>query len=238
MQKYSGQENEASTTSPPSAFSMTDADPGGYPGDGVCPPVSFLQTVFRSAYDNWVAPASQTVPDGRDDLFCLNMFLQLMKTIPPFRPPPLKDTIAVEAIHSDLIVDLDMLLETCMLQHCEQREKRVPYHLLIGRSIWNTYREVSPFDHKKVSQLTLPLCSLKSLKRLVLSWSYVLCCRWVEILQGSGEKAVLHHPPTDAANDFWEIIHGEQWHATVEHKGRIYYAPFMLRNNLDFDTKM
>jgi hypothetical protein len=60
----------------------------------------------------------------------------------------------------------------------------------------------------------------------------------VEILQGSGEKAVLHHPPTDVANDFWEIIHGEQWQATVEHKGRIYYAPFMLRNKLDIDTRM
>lgn len=238
MQKDTGPEDETSTISTDSAFSMTDADPGVYPGDGVCPPVSFLQTVFRSAYDVWVAPASQTTPDGRADLFRLDMFLQLMKTIPPFRPPPLKDTIPLEAIPSDLILNLDMLLETCMLQHCEQREKRVPYHLLIGRSTRNIYREVSACDHKKVSQLTLPLCSLKSLRRLVLSWSYVLCCRWVEILQGSGEKAVLLHPPADVANDFWEIIHGEQWQAVVEHKGRIYYAPFMLRNNLNSDTGM
>jgi hypothetical protein len=171
-------------------------------------------------------------------MFCLNMFLQLMEKIPPFRPPPLKDTIASEGIPSDLIVDLDMLLETCILQHCEQREKRVPYHVLIGRSTWNSYREVSAFDHKKVSQLTLPLCSLKFLKRLVLSWSYILCCRWVEILQDSGEKAVLLHPPTDVANDFWEIIRGEQWQAIVEYEGRVYYAPFMLKNSLEFDTGM
>jgi hypothetical protein len=58
MQKYTSQEDETSTTSIRSAFSTTDPDPDSYPGDGVCPTISFLQTVFGSAYDIWVAPAS------------------------------------------------------------------------------------------------------------------------------------------------------------------------------------
>ena len=239
MDEAKSEENETSTTCTPStSSSVTDLGPGGCPGDGVCPSVSSLQAVFRSAYDSWATPASQMTPDGRDELFDMNMFFRLMTKFPSFRPRPLKDVVAPGAAPSDLIVDLVMSLETCMLPECTQREKKIPYHLLIGRSTWNTYEVVSSQDHEKVSQLGLPLHSLQYLTRLVLAWSHLLCCRWVEILQGSGENAAILRPKIDPASDFWEMIQGEQWQAIVSHNGKVYYAPFMLRSSLDLGPEM
>ena len=51
---------------------------GGSPGDGVCPPVSSLQAIFQAAYESWVASASRQPPDGQDNLFDMDKFIQLM----------------------------------------------------------------------------------------------------------------------------------------------------------------
>lgn len=230
MDEPKGEENEAySSTS--SSSSPTDLGPGGSPGDGVCPSISSLQAVYRAAYDSWAIPARQRSPDGQDELFDMDMFFQLMAKFPPFRPRPLEDLIAPVTTPSDLIVDLVMSLETCMLPECTQREKRVPYHLLIGSSTWKTYKVVCSQDHVKISQMGLPLHSLRYLTRLVLAWSYVLCCRWVEILKSSDEDAAILCPKVDTTNDMWEMIHGERWQAIVKREGRLYYSPFMLRSS-------
>lgn len=238
MDELQGEENQTSPPCTTTTSSVTDLGPGGYPGDGVCPSVSSVQAVFKSAYDSWTSPASQIGPDGRDELFDMKMLFQLMTKFPPFRPRPLKDITAPGSTPSDLIVDLFMSLETCPLPECMQCEKRIPYHLLIGCSTWNTYEVVQSHDDKKVSQLGLPLHSLQSLTRLVLAWSYVLCRRWVEILQDAGEKAAILRPDNGSTDNFWEMIQGEQWQAIVSHNGKVYYAPFMLRSNLYLDAEM
>jgi hypothetical protein len=239
MSEAKSEENETSTTHTIStSSSVSDFGPGGSPGDGVCPSVSSLQAVFRSAYNSWATPESHTVPDGPDELFDMNAFLQLMTKFPSFRLRPLEDIIVPGVTTSDLIVDLFMSLETCMLPECMQHEKRVPYHLLIGRSAWNTYEVVCSREHENASQLGLSLHSLRSLTRLALTWSYILCCRWVEILQGAGENAEIIRPEIGTANDFWEVIHREQWQAIVSYNGKVYYAPFMLRSSLDLGAEM
>lgn len=247
MDDGTGEENETSTTRTTSTSSSSGTDlvgPGGYPGDGVCPSVASLQAVFRSAYDSWATPKNQMSSKLRDELFDMNMLLQLMTKFPPFRPRPLKEIIAPEATTtttpSDLMADLVMSLETCMLPECTQREKRIPYHLVIGCSNWNTYDVVHSQDHEKLSQLGgLPLHLLQHFTRLVLAWSYVLCCHWVEILQGCGENVAILRPETSAADNFWEMIRGEQWQATVTYDKKIYYAPFMLRSSsLDLGVEM
>ncbi|KAK5044697.1 hypothetical protein LTR84_010589 [Exophiala bonariae] len=181
MDEPRGEDETHSPTS--SSSSSTDLGPGGSPGDGVCPSISSLEAVYKATYDSWATPARQTSLDGHNELFDMDIFFQLMARFPPFRPHSLEDLIAPGTTPSDLIVDLVMSLETCMLPECTQREKRVPYHLLIGSSTWKTYEVVYSHDHEKISQMGLPLHSLQYLTRLVLAWSYILSCRWVEILQ-------------------------------------------------------
>jgi hypothetical protein len=124
-----------------------------------------------------------------------------------------------------------MHLRTCVLPDCLQPEKHIPYSVLIGRSTWNTYETVRSCDDEKIAELGLPLYSLQYLTRFALSWSYILCCRWVEILQSTGEEAAILRPEIGDVTDFWEMIHNEQWRATVNYNGAIYYAPFMLRGS-------
>jgi hypothetical protein len=64
------------------------------------------------------------------------------------------------------------------------------------------------------------------------------CCRWVEILQSSGENAATRQPEIGAANGFWEMIHGEQWQAIVSHNVKVYYALFKLRSSPDLGAEM
>lgn len=230
MDEDRSEEDDVSTIHTTS--SATDVGPGGHPGDGVCPSVSSLKTVFKSAYDYWAVPTSQIPSEDGDELFDMSMFFQLMTKFPRFRPPQLKDITLPETTPSDLIVELFMSLETCMLSECVNREKKVPYFVVIGCSTWNTYEVVRSDDHQTISQLELPVQFLQSLTQLVLAWSYILCCRWVEILKSSGENAAILRPEKDATNGFWEMIRGEQWQAILSHNGEVYYAPFMLRSSL------
>jgi hypothetical protein len=64
-----------------------------------------------------------------------------------------------------------------------------------------------------------PAPRFEHLTRLVLAWSYILCCRWVEILKLSGEEAALLHQGQDA--DFWSLLRDERWQATVKHSGKL-----------------
>ena len=116
MGEAESEENETSTTRMISTSStMTDFGPGGSPGDGVCPSISSLQAAFRSAYDSWASPESHIAPGGSGELFDMNTFLQLVTKFPSFRLRPLEDIIAPGAVSSDLITDLFMSLETCIL---------------------------------------------------------------------------------------------------------------------------
>lgn len=84
MDEDRSEEEEVSTIHTTS--SATDVGPSGHPGDGVCPSASSLKTVFKSAYDYWAIPTSQIPSEGRDELFDMNMFFQLMTKFPQFRP--------------------------------------------------------------------------------------------------------------------------------------------------------
>lgn len=194
MERFEGEENETFTLCTTSiSSSRVDPDHGRNPGDGVChlsPPSASLQAVLRSAYDIWATIATQTALYGRDGLFDIDVFLQLMTKSPSFRPPHLEETIAPETLPPDLIVDLDMCLETCVLLDCEQSVRRIPFPI-IGHSIWNVCEVVCAGHQEITSQLGLPLPSLQSLTRLVLARSCVFCCRWGEILQISSENVAL-----------------------------------------------
>ena len=233
MGRLVGENSMKSTTSSTlmaQSASTSDSGTDAKPGDGVCPSASSLQAIFDAAHDLWSESNTETDCDRRTEMFDVNMFLHLMTNNPTFRPPRLEDVTAPGNTPTDLIVDLEMSLETCSTPNCEQRKRTVPSYLLIGRSIWNTYDAVSASNYKSVSA-GLTTSSIRSLTRLVLAWSHILSCRWVEILRDNGENALLLQPETCTDEEYWEMIRGEQWEATVSHQDKLYFAPFMLRSN-------
>jgi hypothetical protein len=211
MSEVKSEENKISTTyTILTSSSVSDFGPGENPGDGVCLSVLSLQTVFRSAYNSWAIPENHTAPDESNELFNINAFLQLMIKFPLFRLRSLKDIIVPKVITSNLIVDFFISLETCMLPECMQHEKKFFYYFFIKRSAWNTYEVMYLQKYKNAFQLSLLLHFLYSLIRLIFTWFYILCCCWVEILQNAGENVEIIRPEIGTANDFWEVIHGEQ----------------------------
>ena len=114
----------------------------------------------------------------------MNMFFQLMTKFPQFRPPQLKDITLPETTPSDLIVELFMSLETCMLPECMNREKKFLILWSLDaqpgiRTKWCARTITRQYLNQTISQLGLPVQFLQSLTQLVLAWSYILCCRWV-----------------------------------------------------------
>ncbi|KAE8331401.1 hypothetical protein BDV39DRAFT_189813 [Aspergillus sergii] len=64
-----------------------------------------------------------------------------------------------------------------------------------------------------------PLCS-GYFTNIVLAWSYIISCRWVEILQYAGEESqILHEYGMQIEDSFWDIVT----------QGCVFYSPWMVR---------
>lgn len=198
------------------------SNPGGSPGDGVCPTEQSLEEVSNRAYESWKISASNIA----DDPLCKNAFLDLMEKIPPFRLPPLRELYTDGSRPS--CAEWVFRLQTSIHPDCAQREKEVTETGALAFVTWTTYTLTDKQNYKIFERDGFSL-DLQHLTRLVCAWSYILSCRWVEIMRKSGGEAAILHQEGD--DDFWSILHDERWRATFEASGEIYYSPFMFRSN-------
>lgn len=205
-----------------SEVNSKDSDLGCSPGDGVCPTVQSLNGAYNSACEVWKTSANKI----SDDPLCRTAFLDLMEKIPPLHLPSMQDLDAVES--TSLTAQCVLRLQTSTDPICTQREKNVPFMMILASSSWETFPVI---DGQKIGtfQVEGSALRLEHITRLVLAWSYILSCRWVEVLGRSGENATMLHQGQD--EDFWSLLRDERWRATLKRSRKTYYSPFMLRSD-------
>jgi hypothetical protein len=176
------------------------ASPTNCPGDGICPSVSEFNQVFSATHHVWNLATFTSIEAGFNVL-CIESFLQLVQGLPKFSAPPL-DKASLLQTEDELVVECAVQWTTTEHPQCDQPEKLIKLHHLLGYPFpaWCNLCDRTP---------TGPLYSGlrfdqgSDLSCLILDWSYVLSCRWVEILQSSGHKAFLRHKSLDVTQSTW-----------------------------------
>jgi hypothetical protein len=208
-----------------------DEDYNWYPGDGICPSTSQFNMVYQASYDAWCSPsARQTRSGGVANTFCIESFLDLLDNVPAFFQDPPKGVDIQGGSKFPLTLRSSLHLETTEDPACEQRWKSIDYVQCLG---FPTPMEFKIRKAASESSLQLPGITLGRsgyLTSIALAWSYILSCRWVEILQNSGERSSLSHSQgAGIKSNFWDLIVQSRWSAQVTRGKRPSYAPWMLR---------
>lgn len=196
-----------------------------YPGDGICLTVLEFNEVFTTTYQTWNLDSIAFNEDGFKDA-CIESFLELVRGLPNFTVPPC-DNKSVRQTEDELKVECAVRWITTAHTQCDQNEKIIRFGQHLGYAyparydIYDTAPAVFLY-----SGLGLNLgCDFSC---LILAWSYVLSCRWVEILQGSGHKAFLRHKSSGVTESTWHLILGSHWEAVLVWDEESFYAPRIL----------
>jgi hypothetical protein len=164
-----------------------------YPGDGVCPPTSQFVACYRASHKIWSDAASTPLEDSKPVHFYLEAFLSLLGNVPPYFHNPPKDLNLKGHRKYPLGLRFSLELETVGDMDCDQRWKDYVYSQRLGVP--------SPMVYKTSTEGQLPEgtpCYFSAphsgyLTSITLAWSYIISCRWVEILQQAGHKSLLIH---------------------------------------------
>ena len=74
----------------------------------------------------------------------------------------------------------------------------------------------------------LPADQWKHFSRLIWAWAFILSSRWVEILKIAGETASMKQSKNVDRENFWDVVVGPQWHATLSRGGQVFFAPWTM----------
>lgn len=66
------------------------------------------------------------------------------------------------------------------------------------------------------------------LSYLIFGWTYILSCRWAEILQDAGEEVFLRQNEELNHHNFWKVVAGPNWQAVIVCGGSTFHAPWSL----------
>ncbi|PYI34237.1 hypothetical protein BP00DRAFT_484797 [Aspergillus indologenus CBS 114.80] len=210
--------------------SSSDSDVTWFPGDGVCPTTTQFNHCCQSKIDNWINAASARL-EGTESLnYYISAFLNLLKDVPPFynRPP---GTVQLSGkAKSFLVLKSSLQMRTTEDSNCEQDHRFIDYLQCVGSPSPVLYQTKT----KNQLEVSIPTCAkpLRSgyLTNIVLAWSYIISCRWVEILQKAGEKSqILHDQGMQIEGSFWDIVTQDCWKARVENQNGAFYSPWMFR---------
>lgn len=110
---------------------------------------------------------------------------------------------------------------------CHQPMKRTYHYLAFATPQPVTYKfldasEVCPYWPEIGADNT------HYLSYLMFGWTYILSCRWVEVLRDAGEQVFLRHSERLNHQNFWEIVTGPRWEAVIVRGGDIFHAPWSL----------
>ncbi|RAK97632.1 uncharacterized protein BO80DRAFT_448239 [Aspergillus ibericus CBS 121593] len=199
------------------------------PGDGVCPPSSEFLAHYRASNDIWSRAASTQPNDSGSIVGILEAFLRMLRNVPPFFDHPPKDVHVTGGSKTPLILRSSFRLGTTDNMDCDQHWKSSDYLQCLGF--------LSPVTYNMTTELQQPISLLSSplrrghLTSITMAWSYIISCRWVEILQGAGWKcSISHDRDVQLADDFWDIVTRSRWLARSETRKGIHYSPWMLKD--------
>ncbi|PLN84980.1 hypothetical protein BDW42DRAFT_198856 [Aspergillus taichungensis] len=231
----------AEYTYPPDCSDETDSevDMTWAPGDGVCPSTTEFNHCWQSKRDEWGQASSAYREEFHTLQYYLEPFLNLHKDIPPFFQSPLKAVNIIGRPNSFLILRSSLQIRTTEDPDCSQPQKSIDYYQCLGSP--------SPVIYKVKSdaqlQATLPICTRPFRSgyytSIVLSWSYIISCRWVEILQKAGEDSELVHnnENTCIKDAFWDIVTNGSWRALVRRGKGTFVSPWMLTDEAATKTR-
>ena len=195
-------------------------------GDGVCPTTTEFDSCFQTSRDAWNLAALQ----GRlcSSGTCIDTFLDLLRDVPCFyhRSP---NNIHMTGSHkSPLVLRSSFQLETTKDDACDQSWKSIDYFQCIAfpSSMISKLKGVaSDSTCLPNSQQTGYLTSI------TLAWSYIMSCRWIEILQSAGETCMLLEENQEYTWGFWETITQSRWSAQIKRRKRTWFFPWMLQQH-------
>jgi len=206
----------------------SDEDNGGwYPGDGVCPSASQFNAVYQTSYDSWHSAASRPTHNATSNRCYMEAFLDLLQDVPAFFHNPPRDVDVRGGHKSPLTLRSTLELGTTEDTSCERRSKAIDYLQCLGFSAPRRYEIL--LEAPTSSSGPAPNGS-GYFTSIVLAWSYIISCRWVEILQHAGEKSSLRHSGGEQSTRcFWDLVIQSRWIAQVKIMTGTFYAPWMLR---------
>ena len=217
-----------STSSEASDDEEDENRPGGVPGDGICPSILQFDAVYSATYDAWSCPQSESVQFNEScDIFQVDAFLDLVEQIPSFAGRRL-DGLQLRT-QGTLLLEYALELHTTDHTECNQSTKVLKSFQCLR---YETPTTCKPLDASlpRKAYPGLTDCFAKYLSSLVLAWSYILSCRWVELLQKAGLDASFQRlKPKDTGENFWGSVFGCRWRAILVYNSKTYYAPWTLR---------
>lgn len=225
-------ETEIVPDSENSDVSQTDADITWSPGDGICPSTAEFSHCFQSKYDEWKKAASRKQPSNSGTLLSFTRaLLNLVRHVPPFFHSLPNHVKIVGKSRSFLILKSLICIRTTEDSGCSQPDKSIPFLQCTGSPKPVTYRTKDIHPQASFCGQNVRSAYLTS---VVLAWSYVISCRWVEILKRAGEDSqILHDRTTQIDNCFWDIVTQGRWKAHVKRDDGVFYSPWMMRREGD-----
>lgn len=209
---------------------QSDDDITWSPGDGVCPTTAHFNDCCETKFNEWKAAASMGLKHHGTLFRYERAFLDLLKDVPPFFHCSPEHVNLTGRPKSFLILRSSLLFQTTENLNCNQTHKSIDYLQCIGSPKPVTYRTNTEAQlHTTVSISGNVLC-LGYFTSVVLAWSYIISCCWVEILQQAGEESqILHNGDKQMIDSFWDIVTQGCWVARVKKQKGIFYSPWMLR---------
>jgi hypothetical protein len=189
--------------------------------------------ILTSSYNAWQSFSTASFIDDEALTLYTSLFLALLDNIPAFRSPPLDQVPIVTT--DDLLIECALQWETATGPDCDQRNKSTKFYQMLGCAEPSIIDFSDGTEEKQPWYPGFPAERRRELTCLVLAWSYVICCRWVEILRNAGEKAFLYYESPDyKAIDSWDVVVKCRWKAVIIRKEETFCAPWLLEM-VDYD---
>ncbi|PLB50915.1 hypothetical protein P170DRAFT_493067 [Aspergillus steynii IBT 23096] len=186
-----------------------------YPGDGICPPTARFNDCCQSKYIEWKEAFGHQ--DQCPLISQTRAFFGLLKNVPLFLHEPPKHLKILGRPKSFLTLRSSLCIRTTDHPSCTQPEKSIDFLQCLGSPKPVTYKTAETRFH----EISFAGHTLRSgyFTSIVLAWSYIISCRWVEILQQAGEDK----------DSFWPIVTEGRWKALVKRPDGTFHSPWMLR---------
>ena len=212
----------------PSDESSTIHQPSGslipYPGDGICPSTAQFENAVRAGYELWSSLGSDSIDDS--SLPCTaDCLVDLLRHVPAFYAQHAKAFSILDEPFPQVKYALEWITTTDAT--CDQPVKRSHHCLTLGI--------LEPVGYKFLDASEacpywpgIGADRAHYISYLIFGWTYILSCRWAEILQDAGEEVFLRQSEELNHRNFWEVVAGPRWQAIIVRGGNTFHAPWSL----------